>query len=383
MSVLTTLSATEIDNRKAMTRNSQSLRKTVAVRDINLINDTTIEYQGKRLEITKDAFKGLIKMIGMSQAFATKFESLFSPEAKANFVNQMKNAMSAQLNEITIVLSPTSKKVVGFTKLATDIISHDRFINLADQIIDQHGFEVTNWGIDGNKGSVIINAVNTKANFDLGALGLSDEVFNSGITLKNSPLGGIQVMPYVNRMWCANGLTTGLAEESYSLNNLSKESMENFFQHMNELKKNGFVPTDFQNTVKLATETPASLWEMERAHSIVKRVAGASADSWIPLNDNRAAYTKINQNPADYSTAQKKNARTDQSIWSLVNGVTHCATHAPDNLAFNMTDRETTEMMVQAGNILGKQFDLGNQMATPFAPNAHLETSAQVGALLN
>ena len=66
MSVLTTLSATEIDNRKAMTRNSQSLRKTVAVRDINLINDTTIEYQGKRLEITKDAFKGLIKMIVMN-----------------------------------------------------------------------------------------------------------------------------------------------------------------------------------------------------------------------------------------------------------------------------------------------------------------------------
>jgi hypothetical protein len=69
MPVLTTLSATEIDNRKAMTRNSQSLRKTVAVRDINLINDTTIEYQGKRLEITKDAFKGLMKIIGMSQAF--------------------------------------------------------------------------------------------------------------------------------------------------------------------------------------------------------------------------------------------------------------------------------------------------------------------------
>ena len=48
-----------------------------------------------------------------------------------------------------------------------------------------------------------------------------------------------------------------------------------------------------------------------------------------------------------------------------------------------MTDRESTEMMVQAGNILGKNFDLGNQMASPFASNAHLETSAQVGALLN
>lgn len=383
MPVLTTLSAAEVENRKAMTRNSQSLRKTVAVRDINLIDDKTIEYGGRRLEITPDAFKGLMKIIGMSQTFARKFEDLFNSETKAKFINQMKNAMAAQLNEITIILSPTSKKVVGFTKLATDIISHDRFINLADQIIDQHGFEVTNWGIDGNKGSVIVNAVNPKAQFDLGGLGLSDEVFSAGITLKNSPLGGIQVMPYVNRMWCTNGLTTALANESYSLNNLSKESMENFFEHMSQLRKNGFVPTDFANTVKLATETPASLWEMERAHNIVKRAAGDAADSWIPLNDTRAAYTKMNMSPDMMSSAQKKNARTDQSIWSLVNGITHCATHAPDNLVFNMTDRESTEMMVQAGNILGKDFDLGNQMPSPFEANAHLESSNQVGALLN
>jgi hypothetical protein len=122
---------------------------------------------------------------------------------------------------------------------------------------------------------------------------------------------------------------------------------------------------------------------MERAHNIVKRAAGDAADSWIPLNDNRSAYTKMNMSPDMMSSAQKKNARTDQSIWSLVNGVTHCATHAPQNLAFNMTDRETTEMMVQAGNILGKGWDLGNQMPSPFADNAHLETSNQVGALLN
>ena len=140
MPQLTTLSTTELENRKSMTRNSQSLRKTVAVRDIKLVDDTTIEYQGKRLEITPDAFKNLIKLIGMSKAFASKFESLFNPETKAKFINQMKNALAAQLNEITMIVSPTSKKVVGFSKQATDLISHDRFINLADQIIDKHGF---------------------------------------------------------------------------------------------------------------------------------------------------------------------------------------------------------------------------------------------------
>ena len=54
MPQIQTLSSDIIANRKAETRNSQSLRKTVAIRDIQLINDTTIEYQGKRLEITKD-----------------------------------------------------------------------------------------------------------------------------------------------------------------------------------------------------------------------------------------------------------------------------------------------------------------------------------------
>ena len=94
----------------------------------------------------------------MSATFAKKFESLFNAETKAKFVNQMKNAMAAQLNEVTIILSPATKKVVGFSKNATDLISHERFINLADQIIDQHGFEVTNWGINGDKGEVIVNA---------------------------------------------------------------------------------------------------------------------------------------------------------------------------------------------------------------------------------
>ena len=165
MPQIQTLSNDIIVNRKAETLNSQSLRKTVAIRDIQLINDTTIEYQGKRLEITKDAFKGLMKMIGMSQTFASKFEKLFNPETKAKFINQMKNAMATQLNEMTIVLSPTTKKVVGFSKNATDLISHDRFINLADRLVDQNGFEIANWGVDANNGYNFILIVIKKVIF--------------------------------------------------------------------------------------------------------------------------------------------------------------------------------------------------------------------------
>lgn len=376
MPQIQTLSSDIIANRKAETRNSQSLRKTVAIRDIQLINDTTIEYQGKRLVITKDAFKGLMKMIGMSQTFASKFEKLFNPETKAKFINQMKNAMATQLNEMTIILSPTTKKVVGFSKKATDLISHDRFIGLTDRLVDQNGFEITNWGVDANNGSVTINAFNPKAQF--GVDGVANEVFTAGLTMKNSPLGGIQVMPYVNRLWCANGCTTAMASESYALNDLSGDSMEKFFEHMSQLRKNKFIPTGFQDRVKQAIETPASMREMSWAHNQIKKHVGDKAESWIPLMENEAAYSKAN-----IGIVEPKSAKSNQSIWSVVNGMTHVATHAPDMFAMNMQDKDSTELMVQAGNLLGKQWNLQGATRSPFAEDAHMDTVSQVGAMLN
>ena len=376
MPQIQTLSSDIIANRKAETRNSQSLRKTVAIRDIQLINDTTIEYQGKRLAITKDAFKGLMKMIGMSQTFASKFEKLFNPETKAKFINQMKNAMATQLNEITIILSPTTKKVVGFSKKATDLISHDRFIGLTDRLVDQNGFEITNWGVDANNGSVTINAFNPKAQF--GVDGVANEVFTAGLTMKNSPLGGIQVMPYVNRLWCANGCTTAMASESYALNDLSGDSMEKFFEHMSQLRKNKFIPTGFQDKVKQAINTPASMREMSWAHNQIKKHVGDKAESWIPLMENEAAYSKAN-----IGIIEPKSAKSNQSIWSVVNGMTHVATHAPDMFAIGMQDKDSTELMVQAGNLLGRQWNLQGATRSPFAEDAHMDTVSQVGAMLN
>jgi len=377
MSNIQSLSSTVLDERRAQTLNAQALRKTVPVRDINIVDDKTIELNGKRLEMTPKAFKNLMQIIGMSQTFAKKFETLFNAETKAKFINQIKNAMAAQMNELTMIVSPIQRKVVGFSKQPTDMISHDRFLDLADRLVDQHGFEISNWGV-GQDGSVTINAFNPKAQFDIG---LNDEVFTAGLTMKNGPLTGIEVAPYVNRMWCANGLTTNFAQDNYQLQNLTPEAMENFFQHMAELRRNGFVPTDFASTVQRATNTPASLWELERGHNMIKKHVGDRADNWIPLQENLLAYGQIGFDPKNLNADQKKNARSNQSIWSLVNGITHVATHAPEQLAFDMTDDDSTHMMIQAGNILGSNWNLANEMPSPFA--AKLSQEDQVGALLN
>lgn len=380
MSKINTLSPQLVNERRAMTTNAQSLRKSVPVRDIDIISESIISYQGRFVEMTPKAFTQLMRLIGMSKQFANQFEQLFSAETKAKFINTMKNAMAANLNEVTLVMSPIQKKIVGFSKRAEEMISNERFLDLAEGIIGDHGMQITNWSVDSDTGGVSINAFNPKAQFELG---ISDEVFTAGLTMKNSPFGGIQVMPYVNRLWCANGCTTMEEADKYTLHNLNRESMEPFFNHLSQLRKNGFVPTNFKQNVKNAMETPASLAEMERAHRWIAPIVGARADNWIPLEAQKQAYKGIGVDTNELSAEQKKRSKTDQSVWSVINGVTHVATHANDiMLDTTMKDSEAANLMVNAGSLLSKDFDMANEMPSPFAKNVLKETT-QVGAILN
>ena len=380
---ITTLSSSLVAQKQKETLDAQSLRKTVPFRDINLVNGDTIEYQGKQIKITTNAFKSLLRMLGMSQQFANKFENLFNAEAKAQFINRIKDAMASNaggLNQVTLVLNPISKSVVAFRKDESGGISNQQFMNVAEGIIDRQGFDISNWSVDPKSGIVQINAFNPNATFDV--KGLSDEVFTGGVTFKNDPIKGFQVLPYVNRMWCTNGLTTSLAEEAYTLHSLDNTSMEKFFENLNNLRKNNYAPTAFADRVRTANATPASMREMRWAHNQIKPFAGDKADNWIPLTQNEVAYNKLGFENG-MTSQQAAGAKTNQSVWSVLNGLTHFATHGSDLVSSNMQDADSTSMMVQAGNLFGKsQFDHENQMPDPFGANA-LTNSAQVGALLN
>lgn len=374
-----TLSNTLIQQRKVETLEAQNLRKVVPFRDINLIDGESIEYNGQKINLTKNAFKNLLGLLGMSNQFAQKFETLFTKEAKSQFINTMKNAMasnSGKLSEVTLVLNPISKSVVAITKKDQFGISNQQFMGVAENIIDNHGLDVTNWSVDPGTGIVTINAFNPNANFAV--QGLSNEVFTGGVTFQNSPKDGFQVLPYINRQWCTNGLTTAFAEESYTLQSLDQGSMEKFFENMNELRKNNFAPTGFADRVRAAHNTPASLSELQFAHNLIEPFAGERADNWIPLAENmnafyRAGFDTLNSN-------QLKHAKSNTSVWDVVNGVTHFATHGAGIIDTNMQDYDASNLMVKSGNLFGKKsFDHENTMPDLFGGRELVRT----GSLLN
>ena len=366
--MVATLSQNAIESRKLETLNAQALRRTVAAREIEIIDEKTILYNGAQIKITDSAFKSLMRMIGMSQTFIKKFEKLFNPKTKAQFINTMKNAMatnSGNMPNVTMVLNPVNKTIVAFTKEASELVSNKNFVEQAERILNSGNFGVTQWTTDPTTGIITLNAVKEGSSFAVA--GDEKDVFTSGITLKNSPITGFQVSPYVNRLWCTNGLTTNLAEDKFNMTNLSEKSLTQFNEYIQGLTKRNFVPQEFNELVTSARNTPASLNELSMATRAIENAgAGERAGQWVPLNENLLEYSRAGIDTKDFNLKQMQNAESDQSVWSVVNSMTHFASHGQD-LVDGFEAHKGTDLMVRAGNLLGKKsWDLGNRVASPF-----------------
>lgn len=374
-----TFSDTMVEARQKEAVQQQAIRRQVAVRDLNVLDPETVEYQGTKIQMSKEAFKSLIKLIGMGQQFTKRFGETFSQEAAAQFVNRMKNAMLQDSSTITLVANPESRQIVAFQKSSDSMISNESFLALVDQVRDHGNMDVINWVNNNTTGEVSINIANPNAQFGITSL---DEVFTAGVQMKNSPIGGIQIQPYVNRMWCSNGLVTPVSAESYELTNLSPDSMEQFFQHMNQLRKQSYVPTGFTDQVKQAVNTTASMAEMLQAHRMIQGYAGERSETWVPMRENESAYGRMGVDITNLTQEQLKNSKSNQSIWSLVNGVTHFATHGQEIIeGSKMNDSTASDLMVRAGNLLAKNWDFEHTVLDPF--NGQSLEAPQVGSLLN
>jgi len=377
--MITTLATPLVETKKAEAIGAQSLRRTVPFREVNLIDEKTIEFQGTRIGITKQAFKSLLSIIGMSNQFAQKFEKLFTSDAKSQFINRMKDAMasnSGNVSNVTMVLNPVNRSIILFQKEDKFQISNEQFINVAEGLIGDNSMNVTRFSTDPTTGIITIDAFNPKAEF--GIQGMKDEVFTGGVTFRNSPLKGFEVMPYVNRQWCTNGLTTAMAQETYQLHSLDNTSMEKFFENMQNLRRNNFAPEGFADRVRAASNTPASISEMQYAHNLIQPFAAERTDHWVPLQENLNAYNKAGFE--NLNAQQAKMAKTNQSLWSVINGVTHFSSHGQKLIDTNMQDQDAARLQVAVGNLFGKKaFDHENSMPNPFI-TAQLRND---GALLN
>jgi len=360
----TTISQSEFDIKAKQSIALQPVRKEVSLKNIEVVNQNTLKVEDKLIPMSDQAFKDVCKSVGLPISFDKSYSNSFGDKARQQLINRLKVAKAAKgTTTVSLVVSPETKTILGVHKSTKDLISNDAFIKSASQIIDRYDLQVNNFSVS-QEGAIVINTSSPKNNWDIA--GLKDEHYFGGISFGNDSKNGYQVSPYLERLVCANGMIGRAFEETMKLESFSAMAMEDFFNEMEQLAKRGFKPSMFDEKVKRAIDTRASLFEMETIHSAMRdlsKIEFKELEAWVPLESTRAKYHLVGIDTVTMSKEQKRNAKTGTSVWDLLNGLTHYSTH--DN-GFAISDNDRRRLQVQAGGLLVKEFDMSNLVASPF-----------------
>lgn len=361
---ITTFSSELFDKKAQEAIDRNPIRKEVPIRDIEVLRTDLLRVGDINIPMTSAAFSGICKSVGLPVGFDKTFSSAFGEKARQALVNRLKTAVAAKgTTSVSLVVNPDAKKIIGVQKDPRDLVSNTTFLNTTRSIIDKYRLDVTDFSLS-DEGGVVINTMSPGNSW--GLKGLADEEFYGGITFTNSPNKGFQVSPFLHRLVCANGMIGTAFSETMSLGQMEGLTMEKFWLSLNTLADRGFRPLEFESRVRLAMETPASLSEMEDAHSTLKAYSDADhkeLEAWVPFHNTRARFHAHGVDTVMLTQAQKKGAKTGTNVWDLVNGVTHFATH--DN-GFKVDEFNRRKMQVEASRLLVKPFDMANVISTPF-----------------
>ena len=347
----------------------QPLRKEINLVDLKFITIDTVDYCGLKLGMSKKAIKDIMSVLGLAQSFGGKLNSVFGEQFTNTLLNTMKDAVSKQKSlSVTLLVSP-DRVIQRIHKSGSSWVSTENFFDIVESTIDKSNLLINNMQHDSD-GGIIIGTTNPNSEFNIKGSNLnsSQEVFQGGLNF-NRNYAGVQVDPFLHRLWCTNGLVTKEFEESIRMSNIDNTSWEKFYKNLEKIEANNFQPKGFADKVKMAAATPASLGEMDRAIQLIKRnsnITDHSIQPFIPYGETYNAFKKMGIQPSELTHKQKTNARTNISVWDVVNGITDFASH---DYGFEVKDPENTRnsMMVEAGQILTKQYDTQNLLvAQPF-----------------
>ena len=382
MKELTTLSPVVFQAKKAEAIRNEVMRKEISLSEFNVIDNTHIEVDGVKIELTAFAFKRLLGRLRIPTAFAKRFETGFGTDGLQQLVQMMKTMKSSKNDQtVTLLVDPREKKVTNILPAGYASISNEAFVEFTERYIEQYGLQVKDFGSDPNGGATI-NCVSPNAIFTVP--GMSDEVFNTGVTFRNTPSRGLEVSPYLNRLVCSNGMSSTAFSETYGLHELTDKSINEFNEHMIQMASTGFQPVGLADKIKAANNTDASIAEVQRAMSAIlstdNKVDFDYAQRYLPITKIMKAYSDIGAVPETFTTKQLQNAKSGLSIWEVVNGMTNFASN---DERYNIDDHKTGNLMVSAGNLLMKKnFDTEALLQfDPFA-NKQLLTETESARLM-
>jgi hypothetical protein len=377
MEKLTTLSNEAFNLAKLEAVNNEFIRKEISLSEFNVLDNNHIQIDGTAIEVTDKAFAKLLGRLRIPKAFAKRFSDGFGNDGLRQLVQMMKSAKSTANDQtVTLLVDPTTRKITDILPAGYASISQESFFDFASRYIDQYGLGVTHVGSSMYGGSQI-NCVSPNSLFRVP--GMENEVFNTGVTFRNTPTHGLEVSPYLNRLICTNGMSSTAFAENYGLHSLTDKNITEFNEHMIQMASTGFQPIGLVDNIRKAANTDASLAEMQKAVSSIlstdQTVDYDYIQRYIPIDRAMKAYEMAGAEPNTFTQAQLKNAKSGMTIWDVVNGITNFASN--DN-RYSFAGNQRGNLMITAGNILTKkQYDTEALLRVDPFSNRDLLTTAE------
>lgn len=366
---LTSLGDSEFQKRKSEAINSQAIRKVMPLRDIDIINLSSIGYKGAQIKLSERAFGDLLKVVGLPVKFTRDLDKLFNKDAQLKFIQNLKTAIQANKDlTVTLYINKEDKTCIKVSKANVQIISNEGAIQTIEQIVDQAGLVINDFSVNNTDGGFSMNTTNPNSLFNIE--GFKDEAHTGGVSFSNDPRDGFKVTPYVNRLVCTNGMTMRSDDDEFKLDDTGADGFKKFFNKLGDFIKRGFRPTNFDKNVESAVNTRASLNEMKLASDEIMKSLPADKTlndiaRWVPFLETKNRYHNIGVDTNALTTKQMQGAKTGQTVWDLLNGVTNFASF---DWGFGLNESTRMNLQRWAGMMLGKKdgFDLGGQIPSPY-----------------
>lgn len=342
------------------------------LKNFRLESSNEVMLEGKKFPLSDEGLNSIRDFVQMPKRFSNRMSKNLGDDATISLMDALRKSKAGMNDDkqIFVVFNSDSNEVRAVNDYYPRL-TREGYFDLVERVIDEYGLNIVGFSEDEDQD--ILRVKTEKKGEKVRLADVENEVFRAGPTFV-SQLGSLAIHSFMMRMVCTNGAIARREDQDFQAK-LNREDMTEFFEYLNELAENNFVPEGFRENAYAAMNHAASLDEMQTVRGYMRSVmdenptmeSTVEIDRFLDYNECVAGYHDIGVNIDDLTRREKRNAPANVTMWELMNNLTSFATHDPLDIGFDESDGDY--MITKAGELLSKKFDTAN---LPPQPNFHL-----------
>lgn len=329
-----------------------------SLKDISPKGRDVIEIKGRRVPITPEAFKDLLKISGVTNAMVQHLNQTLSNEAGFQLIQVLNKALDKNGNfKVALIVDKSTQQIIRVALPA------DQTTPVPAGAIETMLSELTSDG-KVKLGQTLITDGGTKVSFNLTwnvdiPLKMPGENISFGKQITWDMFGDVLSQDLIERLICKNGMTEIVPGGTPTILNTSSDPSDWYHALYTNLQNpNQEVLDHYEKKVLEAMQTALSVYEYNKikGHAIalwrddIEKIIRHIGDD----RDWKIKYQNVGIDLEKTTSAQLRNCPTPVNAWDAINMLTDLASHNYNTIVTAHTKKATQRL---AGQLLNSTWD--------------------------